>query len=70
MDYKRIKTIVLLVLVCLSFQVNGQVKDYKNLPDFDNKDYQQHLSYMVKPFALVGQTLYLQDVNDELINYF
>ncbi|MBQ4421047.1 MAG: hypothetical protein II878_05825 [Bacteroidales bacterium] len=70
MDYKRIKTIVLLVLVCLSFHANAQVKDYKNLPDFDNKDYQQHLSYMVKPFALVGQTLYLQDVNDELINYF
>jgi len=59
--------IVCLLSVCISF---AQVKDYANLPDFDNNDYKEYSSFMVRPFAMVGQTLYLEKIDSSLINYF
>lgn len=70
MNRNRIKAYILILVSCMLLSVNAQVKDYKNLPDFDNQDYQQHLNFMITPGAMVGQTLYLQEVEDELINYF
>ena len=48
----------------------AQIRQYKHLPDFDYADYDKHLKFMSTPFAMVGQTLYLQDVPDSALNKF
>jgi hypothetical protein len=63
-------TVLFYLIALLSNSLLAQVKDYKNLPDFDYNDYNQNLSFMVKPFAMTGQTLYLQNVSDTLNDYF
>lgn len=61
---------VLSFCVMMSFWVKAQVKDYSVTPDFDYQDYAQTYKYMIQPKALVGQTLYLENVSDTLIDYF
>lgn len=63
-------SISFLVTIFISGNLFAQVKDYKNLPDFNYDDYSQNMSFMVKPFNLKGQTLYIQNVKDELKDYF
>ena len=58
------------LLIMVAYNLNAQVKEYSVTPDFDYNDYSQSLKYMIQPFALKNQTLYLQDVNDTLLNYF
>lgn len=72
MKYGRIIVFVLLGFVSgVCSDVLAQLRQYKNMPDFDYADYDNHLKFMVKPFALTGQTLYLQDVSDTALrDYF
>lgn len=70
---KSTKSMILFAMVVtllFSLQSVAQVKDYDNVPDFDNADYKDHLNFMIKPYSMVGQTLYLEDVDPELKNYF
>ncbi|MBP3253913.1 MAG: hypothetical protein J6M30_05360 [Bacteroidales bacterium] len=68
---KLIKNTFLLCAAVLAVgSVHAQVKDYKVVPDFDYNDYSQSMKYMIQPFALTGQTLYLENVNDTLLDYF
>ena len=48
----------------------AQVKDYKVVPDFDYSDYSSHIRFMTQPWVLMNQTLYLENVNDTLLDYF
>lgn len=66
----NILSVICLLISILSNTAQAQVKDYVNLPDFDQNDYKDHKNFMVKPFAMMGQTLYLENVNDEMLNYF
>ncbi len=72
MMFDRIcKNCLLLAVLLLCNCTFAQLRQYKNMPDFDYADYDNHLKFMVQPFTLVGQTLYLQDVADtNLKNYF
>ena len=65
-----IKSILLCPFIISGALLHAQVKDYKNVPDFDYNDYSQSIQYMTRPFALIGQTLYLEKVNDSLADYF
>ncbi|MDR1724987.1 MAG: hypothetical protein LBR28_01145 [Bacteroidales bacterium] len=69
---KRCFILKIFVFVLIIFTTNAfsQVKDYKNLPDFDYNDYSYHLKFMTAPYSLIGQTLYLENVNDSLQKYF
>lgn len=71
-DMKKIifSTIVLCISLTGVYNANSQVKDYKVVPDFDYSDYSDYIKYMVRPWALLNQTLYLSDVNDTLLDYF
>ena len=64
----------LLFFICLlsvGLPLSAQLRQYKHLPDFDYADYDMHLKFMNRPFAMLGQTLYLQDVSDSnLSQYF
>ena len=72
MNCKRIFSVAAMVIYLIaSGNVFSQTRQYKNMPDFDYNDYDCHLKFMVQPFALTGQTLYLQDVADtNLKDYF
>lgn len=65
-----IKTTLFCLLVALCGRIDAQVKDYKVVPDFDYSDYSQHMKFMIRPWALMNQTLYLANVNDTLLDYF
>lgn len=64
----------LLFFICLlsvGLPLSAQLRQYKHLPDFDYADYDMHLKFMNRPFAMLGQTLYLQDASDSnLSQYF
>ena len=68
---RNCRFILCILIAILSFnQGVAQVRQYKHLPDFDYADYDKHLKFMNTPFAMVGQTLYLQDVSDSALNKF
>lgn len=68
---KILKACLFVLVLCLHAGAFAQMRQYKNMPDFDYADYDTHLKFMVKPFSLTGQTLYLQDVSDtNLRQYF
>ena len=68
---KTCRFILFVLIAILSFsQGFAQLRQYKHLPDFDYADYDKHLKFMNTPFAMVGQTLYLQDVPDSALNKF
>lgn len=69
---KRLYYSIALLLACVTLvgNLNAQVKDYDVTPDFDYNDYSSSMQYMIQPFALTGQTLYLSHVNDTLLDYF
>lgn len=64
------KILLYIGIICLTLSTNGQVKDYAVVPDFEKSDYTSSMKYMVEPFALMNQTLYLDEVNDTLLDYF
>lgn len=72
MNRRSILTFLALTVMILgNTAVFSQLRQYKHMPDFDYADYDMHLKFMNQPFALVGQTLYLQDVSDtNLRDYF
>ncbi|MBQ9312728.1 MAG: hypothetical protein IJ213_06735 [Bacteroidales bacterium] len=63
-------TVLFTVLVFVCSSAYAQTKRYAVTPDFDSTDYVQYHSFMTKPFAMTGQTLYLPKVSSELLNYF
>ncbi|MBQ9254911.1 MAG: hypothetical protein IJ180_09090 [Bacteroidales bacterium] len=63
-------TVLFTVLVFVCSSAYAQTKRYVVTPDFDSTDYVQYHSFMTKPFAMTGQTLYLPKVSSELLNYF
>lgn len=67
---KNTKIAFLSLAILLGFGANAQNRNYAVTPDFDSADYAQYNGFMIKPFAMIGQTLYLQNVNSELLNYF
>ncbi|MGP1515104.1 MAG: hypothetical protein ACTTJH_04025 [Bacteroidales bacterium] len=68
---RKVKNIIVLCIgLCWCSTIFAQVKDYKVVPDFDYNDYSSNMKFMVQPWALMNQTLYLEDVNDTLLNYF
>ncbi|MEE0894440.1 MAG: hypothetical protein U0M28_00600 [Bacteroidales bacterium] len=72
MNRRSILTFLALTVMILgNTAAFSQLRQYKHMPDFDYADYDMHLKFMNQPFALVGQTLYLQDVSDtNLRDYF
>ncbi|MDR0789481.1 MAG: hypothetical protein LBO06_01655 [Bacteroidales bacterium] len=65
-----LKMIALALAFTLSSHLFGQIRVYKELPDFDYNDYSYHLKFLTQPNTLVGQTLYLENVSDTLLKYF
>jgi hypothetical protein len=61
---------LLLAIGLISSHAFSQVRVYKELPDFDYNDYSYFLKFMTQPNNLVGQTLYLENVSDTLLQYF
>ena len=65
-----IKVSILYLTIIFGCQLYAQVKDYKVVPDFDYSDYSQNMKFMIQPWALMNQTLYLENINDTLLDYF
>ncbi len=65
-----INSFLLCLCLCLTAQMHAQIKDYKVVPDFNYSDYSQYMNYATQPWALMNQTLYLENVNDSLLDYF
>lgn len=57
---------LILALICLPTICFGQKSIDKVLPDFEYSDYYSHVQFMVKPYALTNQTLYLPKISDTI----
>lgn len=57
---------LILALICLPTICFGQKSIDKVLPDFEYSDYYSHVQFMLKPYALTNQTLYLPKISDTI----